>query len=197
MHKKNIVIIAVLFLAEVCLDVFLAGYLTVKSQNYTKKMENRIKIKQTIVSEMKYFPIPKQYYNRITFSDTYGDGRTQGQHEGCDIMDCYDTPNQIPVISCTDGVITNKGWLYLGGYRIGITSDNGNYYYYAHLAGFSPNLEIGDEVLAGQILGFMGNSGEGKEGTVGKFPTHLHFGIYNFKESDVGMNPYPYLKQMQ
>ena len=38
-----------------------------------------------------------------------------------------------PVISVSDGYISNIGWLELGGWRIGITSCNGIYNYYAHL----------------------------------------------------------------
>lgn len=150
-------------------------------------------VEEQIISECMYFPIPISYKNRITFSDTYGDARTQGVHEGCDIMDLQDTPGQIPVISVSDGMVTNKGWLYLGGYRIGITGESGTYYYYAHLDSYASNIEVGDKVCAGQFLGFMGNSGEGDEGTVGKFPTHLHFGIYRYEQGEQGINPYGYL----
>ena len=74
--------------------------------------------------------------------------------------------------------MTNIGWLELGGWRIGITSENGIYYYYAHLDSYAP-LSVGDTVTAGQLLGFMGNTGYSKvEGTKGKFDVHLHFGIY-------------------
>ena len=39
-------------------------------------------------------------------------------------------------------------------------------------------MKQGKTVKAGELLGYMGDSGYGKEGTVGKFPVHLHFGIY-------------------
>ena len=41
-----------------------------------------------------------------------------------------------PVISMTDGKIEKIGWLSLGGYRIGIRSPHGGYFYYAHLASY-------------------------------------------------------------
>ena len=41
-----------------------------------------------------------------------------------------------PVLSMTDGVVEKKGWLPQGGYRLGIRSDGGIYYYYAHLSLF-------------------------------------------------------------
>lgn len=46
--------------------------------------------------------------------------------------------------------------------------------------------------LPGDILGFMGNSGYGKEGTIGKFPVHLHLGIYipTLYTDEMSVNPY-------
>ena len=51
---------------------------------------------------------------------------------------------------------------------------------------------IGDTISAGDILGFMGNSGYGKEGTIGKFPVHLHLGIYipTLYTDEMSVNPY-------
>ena len=68
-----------------------------------------------------------------------------------------------PVVSMTDGTITNLGWTEKGGYRIGVTSDSGTYYYYAHLHSFG-NKKRGDTVIAGEVIGFMGDSGYGEEG---------------------------------
>ena len=51
---------------------------------------------------------------------------------------------------------------------------------------------------AGELLGYMGDSGYGKEGTVGKFPVHLHFGIYFMMgDKEISVNPYPILKAME
>ena len=60
-------------------------------------------------------------------------------------------------------------------------------------------IKSGEKVQAGDILGFMGDTGYGEEGTVGAFPVHLHLGIYictaNFEELSV--NPYWILKAAQ
>ena len=53
-------------------------------------------------------------------------------------------------------------------------------------------------MYAGDLLGFMGVSGYGKEGTVGKFPVHLHFVIYfTAGDKEISVNPYPILKAME
>ena len=80
--------------------------------------------------------------------------------------------------SVSDGVIENIGWLELGGYRMGIRSASGLYYYYAHMERYANGLKKGDCVEAGQVIGYMGDTGYGEEGTRGQFDVHLHFGIY-------------------
>ena len=82
-----------------------------------------------------------------------------------------------PIVSMTDGTIQNLGWLELGGYRIGILAPGGAYFYYAHLDSYAPLTE-GQQVHAGDLLGYMGDTGYSKtEGTTGRFPavsyTHL------------------------
>ena len=87
-----------------------------------------------------------------------------------------------------------------GGWRIGIQSDLGVYYYYAHLDSYEKAFEEGERVVAGQILGRMGDSGYGKEpGTKGNFAVHLHVGIY-VKDAlghERAINPYWYLKRLE
>lgn len=151
-----------------------------------------------ICEELKYFPVAKQYVDEIIYEDTYGADRQNGSHEGCDLMDIKNEAGRIPIVSATDGSITNLGWLYLGGYRIGITSESGIYYYYAHLDSYAENMFVGRKIKAGELLGFMGNTGEGEEGTKGQFDVHLHFGIYiNGNGSEKTVNPYPYLKEIE
>ena len=153
---------------------------------------------QFIQGDLRCFPIPLAYRERLFFTDSYGAARGNGMHEGCDIMDQNNLPGDIPIISATDGVITNLGWLYLGGYRIGVTSENDIYYYYAHLDSYAAGLETGKKVKAGELLGFMGNTGEGEEGTKGQFDTHLHFGIYvkDKTGNETTVNPYPFLLEI-
>jgi len=120
-------------------------------------------------------------------------------HEGCDIMAGINKRGYYPVVSMTDGVIEKIGWLTQGGYRIGIRSPSGGYYYYAHLYQYAEDFQVGDTVTAGQLIGYMGDSGYGSEGTVGRFDVHLHMGIY-FDGKDgleISVNPYPVLKYFE
>ena len=52
---------------------------------------------------------------------------------------------------------------------------------------------------AGQLLGFMGDTGYGtEEGTKGKFPVHLHMGIYLYENGEeISINPYPALRYVE
>lgn len=170
-------------------------------KNHCEKNMNQynilIKKKSLISEEVEYFPIPKKHLDEIHFTDTFGAKRANGLHEGCDIFDVHNEDGRIPIISATDGVIENIGWLYLSGYRIGIRSLHDNYYFYAHLDSFYPNLYKGKKIKAGQLLGFMGSTGEGKEGTKSRFPTHLHFGIYYYEKNiEKAVNSYPFLLQI-
>ncbi len=160
-------------------------------------------IYRSVLEDVRYFPLPMDLVGMETtnFEDSFGDARTYGgerKHEGTDIIPSINERGYFPVLSVSDGVVENLGWLELGGWRIGIYSDSGGYYYYAHLESYAPGLKEGDRVMAGQLLGFMGDTGYGKkEGTKGKFIVHLHFGIYvDVDDKQVSVNPFPILKYL-
>ncbi|WP_026962122.1 M23 family metallopeptidase [Alicyclobacillus herbarius] len=122
------------------------------------------------------FPVDKRY--NYTVKHTFGAGRSYGGrriHEGVDIFAGYGTP----VLACSYGYVELMGWNRFGGWRIGIRDTNNMYYYYAHLSSFAKGLKRGDLVRPGQVIGYVGSSGYGPPGTSGKFPAHLHFGIYS------------------
>ncbi|WP_171903766.1 M23 family metallopeptidase [Cellulosilyticum sp. I15G10I2] len=121
------------------------------------------------------------------------------QHYGIDIMDPQNTPGQIKIFSITDGVIESIGWNEVGGYRVGIRSNGGAYFYYAHLNENPSHIQKGDAIFAGDYLGDMGDTGYGKEGTRGKFPVHLHVGIaVKAKGNDeFWVNPYYILRYLE
>ncbi|MFC4076110.1 M23 family metallopeptidase [Salinithrix halophila] len=146
----------------------------------------------TIKLDKHAFPIPLRY--NYTYHNTWGDRRGFGGlriHEGTDIFADYGTP----VLSTSYGYVELKGWNRFGGWRLGIRDGKNNYHYFAHLASYRKGLKKGDIVKPGDVLGYVGSSGYGSPGTSGKFPPHLHYGIYKFNgRTTFSFDPYPYLK---
>ena len=113
--------------------------------------------------------------------DDFGVGRSFGfkrKHLGNDLMGGLGTP----IVAVEGGIVEAMGWNRYGGWRVGIRSFDGKrYYYYAHLQKdrpFASGLEIGDQVDAGQLIGFMGRSGYSDKENVNNIEVvHLHFGL--------------------
>jgi murein DD-endopeptidase MepM/ murein hydrolase activator NlpD len=131
------------------------------------------------------FPV----YGPSSFTNTFGAPRaTTTWHHGEDIF----APLGAPLLAVTDGVVFSVGWNDVGGYRLWLRDQQGNQFYYAHLSAFSPLAQNGAHVKAGDVLGFMGNSGDA-QGT----PYHLHFEIHPVGLLSYGydgvVSPYPYL----
>jgi murein DD-endopeptidase MepM/ murein hydrolase activator NlpD len=137
------------------------------------------------------FPLPIR--SNHSYRSTWGDARGWGgrrMHEGTDIFAGYG----VPVRATNYGIVEMKGWNRFGGWRIGIRDINNTYHYFAHLSGFAKNLKVGQVVEPGQIIGGVGSSGYGPPGTSGKFPPHLHYGMY--KDNGVtewSFDPYVHL----
>ncbi|MCI9525859.1 MAG: M23 family metallopeptidase [Lachnospiraceae bacterium] len=183
----------------------LEEYLKLLKQYYPGKLQDILKIELAVWEDLKYFPVPlcetddtlaTSFENSWKFARNFGGER---QHEGTDIMALVNERGRYPIISMTDGTVEKIGWLRLGGYRIGIRSPSGGYYYYAHLYDYAKDFQEGDEVKAGELLGFMGDSGYGEEGTIGQFAVHLHVGIYVDDENgeEMSLNPYWALKWLE
>ena len=185
--------------AVVLMDTVLAGQLKQRAAD-TGSANRR---EQSVISgETRFFPIAGSRLEELSFEyvDSWQAARSFGgdrHHEGCDIITSVNRRGVYPVVSMTDGTVEQLGWLKLGGWRIGIRSPGGMYYYYAHLESYAEDLQVGSEVLAGQFLGFVGDSGYGEEGTTGQFVVHLHLGIYVPDENgeDQAVDPYPFLEE--
>ena len=129
---------------------------------------------------LKAFPPVAEGYG-YSHCDDFGVSRSFGfarKHLGNDLMGSLGSP----IVAVEGGVVEAMGWNRYGGWRIGIRSfDSKRYYYYAHLQKdhpFAENLEVGDQVQAGQLIGFMGRTGySDKENTNNIETVHLHFGI--------------------
>lgn len=163
-------------------------------------------IADAIRADLQIFPIPESTLHpkyTVSYEDSWMTARSFGGergHEGTDLMLSPDRRGIFPVLSMTDGVVEKQGWLPQGGYRLGIRSDRGIYYYYAHLYDYAEGIEEGTIVVSGQLLGFAGDTGYSNiEGTVGNFPVHLHVGIYynDTQGQETAVNPYPFLQGLE
>ncbi|MDO5292461.1 MAG: M23 family metallopeptidase [bacterium] len=169
-----------------------------------EEYEKLVKFYTCMLTRLKYFPVPNDLIGKqkVSYDNSWGGRRTYGgerKHEGTDLMTTNNVRGYFPILSIGEGVVENVGWLKLGGYRIGIRGNNGCYYYYAHLDSYSEGIKVGDKVRAGQLLGFMGDTGySDKEGTTGNFPVHLHLGMYvDFEGKEISVNPYFILKYLE
>lgn len=126
-----------------------------------------------------YSPVAAGY--GYSHCSDFGNSRSFGfarKHLGNDLMGGQGTP----IVAVEGGVVEVMGWNRYGGWRIGIRSfDSKRYYYYAHLQKdkpFAPELQEGDIVQAGDLIGFMGRTGySDKENTNNIETVHLHFGM--------------------
>ena len=114
------------------------------------------------------FPV----YGPASFGDTFGAPRADvsgGWHHGEDIF----SPLGTPLLAVADGTMFSVGWNDIGGWRMWLRDRLGNEFYYAHLSAYSPLAVNGGRVKAGDVLGFMGKTGDAEFG-----PVHLHFEIH-------------------
>jgi murein DD-endopeptidase MepM/ murein hydrolase activator NlpD len=136
------------------------------------------------------FPLPGA--TQIELRDTFNQARgTERRHEAADIM----APRNTPVLAVEDGIIRKLFLSKPGGITIYEFDPTQRFcYYYAHLSGYAGNLHEGMSVKRGQVIGYVGSTGN----AAAESP-HLHFGItiLNAEKNWYGgipIDPYPYLK---
>lgn len=134
----------------------------------------------------KQLPIPVEGVSSRQLRDTWGAARSSGRsHEGIDIMAATGTK----VYATTEGVIASLKGNNLGGTVIWMIGPAGTWHYYAHLHKHKRGLNEGDYVRRGDLIGYVGYSGNAS-----KSAPHLHYGIYLNGKGRGATNPYPYLK---
>lgn len=137
-----------------------------------------------------FFPTDRS----LEFGDSFGDDRYGHSHEGIDIMG----PHMTPLYAAVDGqvshiVIPEASW----GYAVVLRDSDGYTYHYLHMnndnpgtddgkggvdQAYAPGIVRGAQVSKGQLVGWMGDSGNAE--SVGN---HLHFEI---RKDGVAINPY-------
>ena len=115
--------------------------------------------------------------------NSWGVSRDGGRrkHRGIDIF----APRGTAVVAVADGIISYIGDQPKGGHCLWLTTEDGTSFYYAHLDRWAAGLFEGMEVRSGDLLGYVGNTGNAKY-----TPPHLHFAV---NQNDEMVNPYPIL----
>ena len=109
------------------------------------------------------FPV----FGPSSYGNTFGAVRSdESYHHGDDI---FGTLGQ-PLVAVADGTVFSVGFEKIGGNRLWLLDAAGNQFYYAHLSAFSTAARNGAHVRAGEVIGFMGNTGDAEQ-----TPVHLHF----------------------
>ncbi len=125
---------------------------------------------------------------RDSFVQRRSGGRT---HHAIDIM----APRNTPILAIEDGTIVKLTRNRLGGITLYQLDPSGTYaYYYAHLERYAPGLAVGEQVRRGQVIGYVGTSGNAP-----KHAPHLHFAIYRLPQERSGwlgqpVNPFEILE---
>lgn len=135
----------------------------------------------------------------VQFSDDFGDPRSQGRHEGNDIL----APRHALALAAEAGRVRFHTGSSRAGCMLYLDGKSGTTYLYIHLnndltdgndnrggcvngVAFPRGLRDGARVLAGQPVGFVGDSGDANG-----IQPHLHFERHPHGGS--ATNPYPYL----
>lgn len=124
--------------------------------------------------------------------DTYDDARSEGRlHDAIDIM----APAGTPVLAAAGGRILKLFQSERGGITIYQLGPNQELiFYYAHLAGYAPSVFEGKDVRQGEVIGYVGDTGNAGTGNY-----HLHFSIAVVSDpkrywEGTNINPYPLLR---
>jgi peptidoglycan LD-endopeptidase LytH len=126
-----------------------------------------------------------------SIADSFLDGRINHIHHAIDIM----APRNTPVRAADEGSIVQLGSSLFGGISIYQADKQGRYcFFYAHLQGYAPGLREGQLVDRGQVIGYVGTTGNAPPSR-----PHLHFAIYTLDEghrcgTGTAINPYPLLR---
>ena len=131
--------------------------------------------------------VPVHGVKRPSLRSSFGEPRSgHRKHAGIDIFARRGTP----VVAAAEGLVVRIGTTdRLGGNTVWVAGKPSTLYYYAHLDRFAKGLRVGDHVERGDVVGYVGNSGNART-----TPPHLHFGVYPAARAFWPVDPTPLLK---
>jgi len=140
------------------------------------------------------FPVVAQ----VSYRDDFGEPRAQGAHQGNDII----APRKAPAVAAESGKVKYWTTSAAAGCMLYLYGDSGTTYLYIHLnndltkrndnrgkciRGVAYAVKNGAKVVAGQQIGYVGDSGDADGGQ-----THLHFEVH--PGGGKAVSPFPYLQ---
>jgi|GEM_PF-1731922 len=134
--------------------------------------------------------IPVQGVVRSDLRDSYTESRGDRSHEAIDILVARGTP----VLSAADGRVLRLFDSKPGGLMVYATDASERFILlYGHLDGYAPGIIDGMTIRRGQVIGYVGTTGNAPKDT-----PHLHFGILRGRpdvswSQGVAVNPFPLL----
>jgi len=135
------------------------------------------------------------------YTNDFGDSRSQGSHQGNDIM----APRHSVAVASEAGTVKFHTTSWAAGCMLYLYGQSGTTYLYIHLnndlgkandnrgkcvpgTAYAPGLRSGAKVAAGQAVGFVGDSGDAN----GVAP-HVHFEMH--PRNGGATNPFPHLNR--
>jgi murein DD-endopeptidase MepM/ murein hydrolase activator NlpD len=151
------------------------------------KPAKRLSFRDTLQSGPIMFPMnpsPTCYLSKTSFGQPRANGTRS--HEGIDLMaslgqDIYAVDNGVLWKQAIDGptaLLSGNAWY--------LKLPDGTYYFYAHLSAFASGLKVGDTVTRGQVIGYVGDTGDPGPGNY-----HLHFEVH--PNGGAAVDPFPLL----
>ena len=172
----------------VATSIALATFQTSRGLKVTSAVDLPTAIALGVLPDLATLGIPQinvfPAQGRCSFTDTWQQVRPGGrQHEGVDIMGV----KGLALYAVVDGTITRTYGAdsMLSGNALRLTTNDGTYFFYAHLDSFAPGIAVGSVVKAGQIVGYMGATGHAGS-------PHLHFEVH--PKGGAPVSPYPIVK---
>ena len=119
--------------------------------------------------------VPLQGLDRKDLRSSFDEQRGGRRHEAMDVL----SPRNTPVLAVDDGTIAKLFTSKAGGLTVyQFDADSVYAYYYAHLERYAPGLEEHQRVKRGDVIGYVGTSGNAPPDT-----PHLHFAIFKLTEA--------------
>jgi murein DD-endopeptidase MepM/ murein hydrolase activator NlpD len=163
-----------------------ASTMTARLEVSATALKPAVRLSQSGVIMFPINPAPRCGMSKTSF----GQARVGHTHEGIDIM--ADKGQQIYAVDtgvlwrqtidgAANAVLSGNSW------HLRLT--DGTYYFYGHLSAFAAGLKLGDTVVRGQLIGYVGDTGNADDFGPNNF--HLHFEVH--PKGGAAVNPFPLL----